>query len=218
MASAPASRAEHGLPADGLVLCSFNNSYKISPAFFDIWMGLLRSVPGSVLWLLETNALVRGNLRSQAEKRGVDGRRVIFAPVVASAEHLGRLQHADLFLDTLPCNAHTTASDALWAGLPVLTCTGDTFAGRVAASLLAAVGLPELVTASPEAYEQKALALAGDLPQLTELRATLQQNRDASPLFDLPRLTGNIEAAYVRMWETWCAGRQPTGFSVDDQA
>jgi protein O-GlcNAc transferase len=216
VASAPASRADHGLPADGLVLCSFNNSYKISPGFFDIWMRLLRSVPGSVLWLLETNALVRGNLRSEAEKRGVDGGRLIFAPVVASAEHLGRLQHADLFLDTLPCNAHTTASDALWAGLPVLTCTGDTFAGRVAASLLAAVGLPELVTASPEAYEQKALALAGDRRQLSELRATLQQNRHVSPLFDLPRLTGNIEAAYVRMWETWCAGRPPTGFSVDD--
>src|SRR3981081_2065074 len=165
VADARTSRQDFGLPADGLVLCSFNNSYKISPAFFDIWMGLLRSVPSSVLWLLETNALVRGNLRSQAEKRGVDGRRVIFAPVVASAEHLGRLQHADLFLDTLPCNAHTTASDALWAGLAVRAACGHALPGRLVAalvsagrrpeSLLAAVGLPELVTASPEAYEQK---------------------------------------------------------------
>jgi protein O-GlcNAc transferase len=216
VANTPTSRRDHGLPADRLVFCCFNNSYKISPAFFDIWMQLLRSVPGSVLWLLETNELMKDNLRSEAEKRGVDSGRLVFAPVVPSAEHLARHQHADLFLDTLPCNAHTTASDALWAGLPVLTCTGNTFAGRVAGSLLAAVGLPELVTASPEEYERKALALARDSRMLAELRATLQQNRNASSLFDLPRLTGNIEAAYVRMWEIWCAGQKPASFSVAD--
>ena len=182
------SRQDCGLPAEGLVLCSFNNSYKISPAFFDIWMRLLRSVPGSVLWLLEANELVKGNLRSEAEKRGVDPGRLIFAPVVPSAEHLGRHRHADLFLDTLPCNAHTTASDALWAGLPVLTCSGDTFAGRVAGSLLTAVGMPELVTGSLEEYEQTALALARDPQRLIALRQKLQKNRDTSALFDLAKI------------------------------
>src|SRR6266404_7230463 len=200
-----------GLPTDGLVLCSFNNSYKISPVFFDIWMRLLRSVPGSVLWLLETNALVKGNLRSEAEKRGVDSGRLIFAPVVPSAEHLGRHQHADLFLDTLPCNAHTTASDALWAGLPVLTCSGGTFAGRVAGSLLMAIGMPELVTGSLEEYEQLALALARDPQRLIALRRKLEINRDASALFDLPKLTGNFETAYARMWQTWLCRERPAG-------
>ena len=209
------TRKDWGLPTEGLVLCSFNNSYKISPVFFDIWMRLLRSVPGSVLWLLETNALVKDNLRSEAEKRGVDSGRLIFAPVVPSAEHLGRHQHADLFLDTLPCNAHTTASDALWAGLPVLTCSGGTFAGRVAGSLLMAIGMPELVTKSLEEYEQAALALARSPQRLIALRQKLQNNRDASALFDLPRLTGNIEAAYARMWQTWLAGQTPAAFSIE---
>jgi predicted O-linked N-acetylglucosamine transferase (SPINDLY family) len=215
VAKARTSRQDHGLPREGLVLCCFNNSYKISPVFFDIWMGLLRLVPGSVLWLLEANALVQGNLRSEAEKRGVDSGRLIFAPVVASAEHLGRHQHADLFLDTLPCNAHTTASDALWAGLPVVTCSGDTFAGRVAGSLLIAIGMPELVTKSLEEYEQAALALARSPQRLIALRQKLQNNRDASALFDLPKLTGNIEAAYARMWQTWLAGQQPAAFSIE---
>ena len=196
------SRQECGLPAEGLVFCSFNNSYKISPAFFDIWMRLLQSVPGSVLWLLETNQLVTGNLRAEAEKRGVDSDRLVFAPILPPAEHLGRHRLADLFLDTLPCNAHTTASDALWAGLPLLTCSGETFAGRVAGSLLMAVGMPELVTASLEEYEQTALALARAPHRLIALRQKLEQNRDVSALFDLPKLAGNIEAAYVRMWQT----------------
>lgn len=210
-----ASRADCGLPDEGLVFCCFNNSYKISPAFFDIWMRLLRSVPRSVLWLLETNPLVKGNLRSEARKRGVDPERLIFAPIVPLAEHLGRHRHADLFLDTLPCNAHTTASDALWAGLPVLTCRGNTFAGRVASSLLAAVGLEELITESPEEYEQTALALARDPQRLTALRRKLQDNRQTRPLFDLPKLTGNIEAAYARMWQTWLAGESPAAFSIE---
>jgi protein O-GlcNAc transferase len=127
------------------------------------------------------------------------------------------LDLADLFLDTLPCNAHTTASDALWAGLPVLTCAGSTFAGRVAASLLAAVGLPELITASLEDYERTALALARDASRLTALRATLRKNRDTSPLFDLPGVTRNIEAAYLRMWERWCAGQEPAAFSLENR-
>jgi protein O-GlcNAc transferase len=209
------ARPDWGLPDEGLVFCSFNNNYKISPAFFDIWMRLLDSVPASVLWLLETNQLVKGHLRSEAEKRGVDPDRLVFAPVVASAEHLERHRHADLFLDTLPCNAHTTASDALWAGLPVLTCSGNTFAGRVAGSLLTAVGLNELITQSLQDYEQAALALARDPQRLTALRRKLQDNRQVCPLFDLPKLTGNIEAAYARMWQTWLSGERPAAFSIE---
>jgi protein O-GlcNAc transferase len=215
VASTPTSRQEWGLPAEGLVLCSFNNSYKISPAFFEIWMRLLGSVPGSVLWLLESNELIIGNLRLEAEKRGVDPARLIFAPLVPLAEHLGRHRHADLFLDTLPCNAHTTASDALWTGLPLLTCSGNTFAGRVAGSLLMAMGIPELVTGSLEQYERSALALARDPQRLIALRQKLEKDRDASALFDVPKLTANIEAAYVRMWQTWLSGEMPAAFSIE---
>ncbi len=214
-ASAPTSRQDWALPEGGLVFCSFNNSYKISPAFFDIWMRLLRAVPGSVLWLLEANQLVKGNLRSEAAKRGVDSDRLIFAPVAPFAEHLGRHGHADLFLDTLPCNAHTTASDALWTGLPVLTCTGDTFAGRVAGSLLMAIDMPELVTTSLEEYEETALALARDPQRLIALRQKLAKKRDKSALFDPLKLTGNIEAAYARMWQTWLSGQKPAAFSIE---
>ena len=215
VATVRTSRGDCGLPAAELVLCSFNNSYKISSAFFDIWMRVLHAVPGSVLWLLEANRLVKANLRSEAEKRGVDPDRLIFAPVVSSAEHLERHRHADLFLDTLPCNAHTTASDALWAGLPVLTCSGDTFAGRVAASLLTAVGMPELMTGSLEQYERTALALARDPQRLIALRQKLQESRHTCSLFDLPKLAGNIEAAYARMWQTWLAGERPAAFSIE---
>jgi protein O-GlcNAc transferase len=215
VADARTSRKNFGLPAEGLVLCSFNNSYKISPVFFDIWMRLLRSVPGSVLWLLEANELVKGNLCSEAEKRGVDSDRLIFAPVVPSAEHLDRYRHADLFLDTLPCNAHTTASESLWTGLPVLTCSGDTFAGRVAGSLLMAVGLPELITESLEGYEQMALALARDRRRLIALRQELERNRDTGSLFDLPKSARNIEAAYTRMWQAWLSRQKPVAFSIE---
>jgi predicted O-linked N-acetylglucosamine transferase (SPINDLY family) len=178
-------------------------------------MRLLRSVPNSVLWLLEANELVKDNLRSEAAKRGVEAERLIFAPRVPSAEHLGRHRHADLFLDTLPCNAHTTASDALWAGLPVLTCCGDTFAGRVAGSLLTAVGMPELIAQSLEDYERTALALARDPQRLIALRQKLADNRDTSALFDPVKLTGNIEAGYARMWQTWLSGQKPAAFSIE---
>jgi protein O-GlcNAc transferase len=215
VASARTSRRDCGLPESRLVFCSFNNSYKISPAFFDIWMRLVRAVPGSVLWLLEANELVKANLCSEAEKRGVGAERLIFAPRVGPAEHLGRHRHADLFLDTLPCNAHTTASDALWAGLPVLTCCGDTFAGRVAASLLTAVGMRELIAPSVEEYERMALALACDQPRLIALRQKLADHRDASSLFDPVKLTGNIEAAYARMWQTWLSRKTPEPFAIE---
>jgi predicted O-linked N-acetylglucosamine transferase (SPINDLY family) len=212
-ADAP-SREACRLPRDALVFCSFNNSYKITPAMFDIWMRLLAAVPGSVLWLLEPNDLVQRNLRREAEQRGLSSDRLIFAPLLPLPDHLARHRHADLFLDTLPCNAHTTASDALWAGLPVLTCAGATFAGRVAGSLLAAIGLPELIAHSLADYERRALTLARDPGRLRELRGILARSRDIAGPFDLPGSTRHIEAAYARMWETWCAGHPPVPFAV----
>jgi protein O-GlcNAc transferase len=203
------------LPAEGVVFCSFNNSYKISPAFFAVWMRIVKGVKDSVLWVLEPNDLVKRNLRREAEKHGVDADRMVFAPPLPQAEHLARQRHADLFLDTLPCNAHTTASDALCVGLPVLTCTGTTLAGRVAASILTAAGLPELIASSPEEYERVALRLAGDPPRLAALRRNLTEGRDSNPLFDRPRTTRHIETAYARMWGAWLSGASPTAFVID---
>ena len=212
--SAP-SRADCGLPRAGFVFCSFNNSYKITPDVFACWMRLLAAVPGSVLWLLEANDLVARNLRREAEARGVDPARLVFAPRAPLPEHLARHRNADLFLDTLPCNAHTTASDALWAGLPVLTCMGDTFAGRVAGSLLAALGLPELITSSAVDFERAALALARDPRKLADLRERLRSNRETSAVFDLPGTARKLEAAYIRMWDRSCAGESPAPFTVE---
>jgi len=207
-------RSECGLPEQGLVFCCFNSSYKITPDFFDIWMRLLRAAPQSALWLYETHPLMKANLKREAGARGVAPERLVFAPTRALPEHLARHRLADLFLDTLPVNAHTTASDALWAGLPILTCAGDTFAGRVAGSLLLAIGLGELVTASLEEYEAAALRLATEPSLLAELRQRLATNRLTMPLFDTARFARNIEAVYTRMWETWNAGRKPTAFSL----
>jgi predicted O-linked N-acetylglucosamine transferase (SPINDLY family) len=208
------SRQACGLPANGFVFCSFNNSYKISPGVFDVWMRLLLAVSGSVLWLLRSNELMEENLGVEAERRGVDRRRLVFAPVLPPAEHLARLSRADLFLDTSPCNAHTTASDALWASLPVLTYSSSTFAGRVAGSLLHAVGLSELVTQSLEDYEKVALELVHDPDRLSALRSSLKNARADSLLFDLPKQASHIEAAYDRMWETWLSQRAPEAFSL----
>jgi predicted O-linked N-acetylglucosamine transferase (SPINDLY family) len=216
IADPPPSRQACGLPVDGFVYCGFNNSYKISPRLFDIWMKLLRARSESVLWLLSSNDLVECNLRAEAEKRGVDPRRLVFAPIVPPADHLARFSCADLFLDTLPCNAHTTASDALWAGVPVLTCCGETFAGRVAGSLLNAAGIPELITQSPEEYEQVALALAEDRDRLAALRSRVRTARDGL-LFDLPKLAGEIEAAYLRMWQNWRLGQKPAAFALETE-
>ena len=216
IASSCGPRPEFGLPAEGLVFCSFNNSYKISPVFFDIWMRLLHATPGSVLWLLRSNELVEHHLRAEAVRRGVEAKRLVFAPVVPLGEHLARHRHADLFVDTLPCNAHTTASDALWAGLPVLTCSGNTFAGRVAGGLLRAVGLPELITESLGEYERVALDLVRNPERLVALRQRLERSRDTSALFDLPKLTGNIEAAYARMWQTCLSRKAPEAFSIEN--
>jgi predicted O-linked N-acetylglucosamine transferase (SPINDLY family) len=209
------SRQACGLPVDGFVFCNFNNSYKISPRVFDVWMRLLMAVPGSALWLLRSNELMEENLGVEAERRGVDRRRLVFAPILPPADHLARLSHGDLFLDTSPCNAHTTASDALWAGLPVLTCSSSTFAGRVAGSLLHAAGLSELVAQSLEDYEQIALELVRDPDRLSALRCSLKNARTASLLFDLPKLAGHIEAAYDRMWQTWLSQRAPKAFSLE---
>jgi protein O-GlcNAc transferase len=195
-------RVEAGLPDDAFVFCSFNNTYKFTPEIFDIWMRLLSGVEKSVLWLPATNNAAVRNLRREAEARGISASRLIFAPFVASAdEHLARLKLADLFLDTLPYNAHSTASDALWVGLPVLTTPGETFAGRVAASLLKAIGLPELIALSLQAYEQLALRLANDRNALGEIRAKLARNRTTHPAFDTAGFTRDLEAAFLSVYE-----------------
>ncbi len=214
IAEAAPPRTEAGLPERGIVFCCFNNSYKITAEIFTIWMRLLRTVPGSVLWLLEANQAVRDNLAREAVMRGILPDRLVWAQRLPPSRHLARHRLADLFLDTLPYNAHTTASDALWAGLPVLTCPGATFASRVAASLLRAVGLPELVTASLVEYEALALRLATDPPALAALRAKLDANRLTAPLFDSARFTRHLEAAYRRMWEMRLAGDEARGFEV----
>jgi predicted O-linked N-acetylglucosamine transferase (SPINDLY family) len=200
-------RSECNLPETGFVFCSFNNSYKIVPHVFDIWMRLLRKLDNSVLWLSNTNETAIRNLRREAESRGVDPGRLVFAQrVLLNEDHLARHQLADLFLDTLPYNAHTTASDALWAGLPVLTCPGQTFAGRVAASMLSAINLPELIATTPEAYEQMAIDLANDPEKLAVIKRTLAENRLTTPLFDTKLFTRHLEAAYTAICKRHQAG------------
>jgi protein O-GlcNAc transferase len=195
------SRAEECLPEDAFVFCSFNAGYKISPRFFDIWMRLLQRVPDGVLWLVGDDPAIRDNLRHQARERGVDDQRLIFARRRPYDEHLARLRLADLFLDTLPFNAGTTASDSLWAGLPLLTCAGEALAARMAGSLLKAVDLPELITHSAEEYESRAYDLASHRTALRALRDRLARNRHASPLFDTRLFTRHLEAAYMHMRE-----------------
>ena len=208
------SRAEAGLPEKGFVFCCFNSNYKIMPEMFDVWMRLLRSVENSVLWLYGEYPCAESNLRREAGARGIAPERLIFAARTDLPAHLARLTLADLVLDTLPYGAHTTASDALWVGVPVLTCIGQTFAGRVAASLLTAIGLPELITSSLEDYEARARSLAKDGPALARLRAKLARNRDTSSLFDTARITRNLEAAYREMWQRQQRGEPPASFAV----
>ena len=209
------SRAEAGLPDHGFVFCCFNNSYKLSAPVFAVWMRLLRAVEGSVLWLSQPNALAAANLRAAAAAQGLAPERLVFARRVASmADHFARHRLADLFIDTLPYNAHTTASDALWAGLPVVTCLGEMFPGRVAASLLHAVSLPELVSENLDAYEALALKLARDRALLRSVRETLARNRLSMPLFHSDRFRRHIEAAYEQMHENWLRGELPQSFAV----
>ncbi|HSS13014.1 MAG TPA: tetratricopeptide repeat protein, partial [Rhizomicrobium sp.] len=206
-------RTEAGLPAQGIVFCNFNHAYKLTPETFDSWMRILAQVKGSVLWLLDCVPLFAKNLGREAEKRGVAADRLIFAPDLPPDQHLARLRLADLFLDGLPYNAHTTGSDTLWAGVPLITCVGTTFPGRVGASLLAAAGLPELVTETRADFEALAIKLAGDSKALEKLRGKVAKAR-SSILFDTAAFTKNIESAYRTMWEGWLAGKKPAGFAV----
>jgi predicted O-linked N-acetylglucosamine transferase (SPINDLY family) len=199
------TKAELGLPETGFVFCCFNNNYKITPSTFTAWMRILNQVEGSVLWLFEDNAKAASNLRKEAVLRGINSERLVFAKRMPLAEHLARHRMADLFLDTLPYNAHTTASDALWAGLPVLTCLGKTFAGRVAAGLLNAIHLPELITTTPESYEAVAIELANNPDRLRKIKQKLVDNRLTTPLFDTRLYTRHIEAAYMEMYERYRA-------------
>jgi predicted O-linked N-acetylglucosamine transferase (SPINDLY family) len=203
------TREECGIPDGNFVFCCFNNNYKITPAIFDRWMRVLTKIPSSVLWLLEDNATAAANLKREVELRGVSAERLVFAKRMPLRDHLARHRLADLFLDTLPYNAHTTASDALWAGLPVLTQLGETFAGRVAASLLNAVGLPELITRTPEEYERVAVDLATHAEKLAAMRRKLTENRLTTFLFDTKLFTRHIEAAYISMHDRYRAGMGP---------
>ena len=207
--AATPSRRELGLPENGFVFCCFNNVYKFLPEMFSVWMRLLQSAPGSVLWLLESNPWAGENLRREAASRGIDPRRLIFAPMLPLDRHLGRMKAADLFLDTLPYNAHTTASDALWAGLPVLTAPGDTFASRVAGSLLRAVGMPELIVDSIQSYEALALEFALQPDRIAAVRGKLARSKDTAPLFDTPRFARDLESAYEAMWRQYLSGGVP---------
>ena len=199
------------------MFCNFNNAYKLTPETFDSWMRILGGVENSVLWLLESAAPYGDNLRKEARKRGIAAERIIFAADLPTDRHLARLQLADLFLDSLPYNAHTTASDALWAGVPLITCRGTAFPGRVAASLLSAAGLTELVTESRADFEALAIKLANDSKALAKLRGKVAKAR-TSALFDTAAFTRHIENAYRTMWENWLAGKKPAGFTVKTKA
>ena len=208
------TRSEVGLPENGFVFCCFNNGYKILPATFDGWMRILQAVEGSVLWLLDHNPVATRNLQREAQARGIDANRLIFAARMPLADHLARHQLADLFIDTLPYNAHTTASDALWAGLPVLTCMGTSFAARVAASLLRTMDLPELITHTQATYESRAIELAMDPDTLRAIKSRVLAHRETSPLFNARLFTRHLEAAYRTMQSRQQAGLPPEHFSV----
>jgi predicted O-linked N-acetylglucosamine transferase (SPINDLY family) len=196
------TREQLRLPVEGFVFCCFNNSLKLTPEVFDRWMRILRRVKHSVLWLSQGNASAAANLHREAKRRGMDTARIIFAERIASPEeHLARLRVADLFLDTHPYNAHATAVDALWAGLPLLTYAGQSFSGRVGASLLRTLGIPELIAETPEQYEEMAVQLAGDAPRLAALRQKLAERHNQPPLFDGRHLARHLEAAYTAIYE-----------------
>lgn len=208
------SRADCGLPDDAVVFCSFNHTHKITAEMFAVWMQILQSTPNSVLWLLESNTLASDNLRREAQTHGVDPTRIVMAPRQALPEHMARYRVADIALDTFPYNSHTTASDALWVGCPLVTCMGETFASRVASSLLRAANLPECIAHSFEAYAKLAIKLATHRALLDSLRARLTHERAQLPLFDSPQRVRELESAYVRMLEQWMSGEPPRGFDV----
>jgi predicted O-linked N-acetylglucosamine transferase (SPINDLY family) len=218
------TREALGLPESGTVFCCFNNTYKITPDVFASWMRILKAVEHSVLWLFSENPIAIENLRKGAREQGVDPHRLIFAKRVAQAEHLARYRVADLFLDTLPYNAHITACDALWAGLPVITCKDRVFVSRIAASVLCAAGLPELATDDRGNYERLAIKLASDPERLRAIRSKLETNRFSTPLFDSLAYTGYIEDAYIQMYQRCRSGMEPdhifagrrSGFAVSN--
>jgi predicted O-linked N-acetylglucosamine transferase (SPINDLY family) len=203
------SRKSCGLPDDAFVFCGFNNSFKITPEMFSLWMRLLTKIPNSVLWLSKSNPYVVNNLRNEARLSGINPERVVFADILPSDKYLALYRNADLFLDTLPYNAGTTASDALWAGCPVLTCPGNSFASRMAGSLLRAVGMHGLVTTSIADYEALAIHLANNRNELITTRNQLSSNRMTMPLFDTKRLVLHLESAFSTMWEYHLAGKHP---------
>ena len=205
------SRKQSGLPERYFVFCCFNQTFKITPEVFDIWCRLLKTVPDSVLWLPASNNLAEANLRLEMQRRGIAKERLVMAPLLPTNDHLARLQCADLFLDTLPYNAGTTCSDALWMGLPVVTCAGEAFVSRMAGSLLTAIGVPELITYSLEDYYQLAFELATDRDKLDSIRNKIIANRDTSPLFDSERFTRNLEKLYMQMMDDY--SKQPIPLS-----
>jgi predicted O-linked N-acetylglucosamine transferase (SPINDLY family) len=202
------TRAAMGLPEQGVVFCCFNQAYKFTPEMFDLWCRLLDAAPGSVLWLLAA-PMAEGNLRNEAWKRGVNADRLVFAPDMGQSDHLARLQLADLVLDTAPYNAHTTASDALWAGVPIVTCSGSTFPSRVAGSVLRAVGMPELIADDLDGYFDLALRLANDPASLAETKAKLARNRAGAALFDVAAYTRDLEGLFQSMCRRRSAGLPP---------
>ena len=216
MPATPRSRQELGLPETGMVFCCFNNSYKLSPELFSVWMEILESVPGSVLWVQNSNprCSLADNLRREASSRGIAADRVCFAPRLPLEEYLALFRVADLFLDARPYNAHTTASDALWCGLPVLTCPGSTFSARVAGSMLRTIGLPELIAENLEDYRDMAIRLARNRDELARIKDRLEANRLTTALYDTARLTRHMEAAYEIMYQRWIDDRGPALFSV----
>jgi predicted O-linked N-acetylglucosamine transferase (SPINDLY family) len=207
-------RNDCGLPQHGFVFCCFNTSYKISPDVFGLWMRLLASVQGSVLWLVGTNPLAEANLRREATGHGIDPARLLFAPKASYSDYLARCSVADLFLDTWPYSAGATASDALWAGLPLVTRVGRDFAGRMAASVLTAVGLSELIAETDAEYERLALRLATEPAEMRRIRTALREGKRTSGLFDAVSVTRHLEAAYEEMWRRHCTGEAPDNFVV----
>jgi protein O-GlcNAc transferase len=214
IANTPLTKRDSGLPENSFVFCSFNRTYKIDPVMFTVWMEILRKVPESVLWLLSENSIAEANLRREAQARGILPERLIFAGMLPKSEHLARLRLADLGLDTRIVNGHTTTSDTLWAGVPVITLQGSHFASRVSSSVLSAIGLPELITFSLEEYETRAVQLAHNPDALQEIRRRLAENRLTAPLFDTPRFVRNLESAYQEMWNIFLSGQSPRQIEV----
>jgi predicted O-linked N-acetylglucosamine transferase (SPINDLY family) len=207
-------KQDHGLPENAFVFCCFNNTYKILPEIFDIWLNILKAVPNSVLWLIKDNNIAVSNLRMHAEINGVSSDRLIFANRLKLDEHLARHKFADLFLDTFPYNAHTTASDALWAGLPVLTCQGNSFASRVASSLLAAVNLSNFITNSLCEYQLIAINLAKNKKIIDDAKISLEKNKMKYPLFNSVSFTYALENAYIQMYSRYMNNDKPTNIYI----